>query len=109
MKISEQAFMTQIKAIAYTYGWMAHHSQPSMTRTGRYITTGSAGFPDLVLAHPQKGFLMCELKTETGRVSEAQVTWMMALDPWVECHVWRPQDLPEIQARLAQNIDRRSG
>lgn len=101
--------MSQVKALAFTYGWMAHHSQPSMTRTGRYITTGSAGFPDLVLAHPQRGVIFAELKTATGKVSEAQVDWILALDPNAECCVWRPQDLPEITARLGRNIDRRSG
>jgi hypothetical protein len=108
MKISEAAFMTQVKAIAYTYGWMTHHSQPSMTRTGRYLTTGSAGFPDLVLAG-ERGFILAELKTDTGRVSAAQTEWLKACNPHVECYVWRPRDLPEITARLGRNIDRRSG
>ena len=109
MKISEQAFMTQIKSLAYLNGWMTHHSQPSLTRTGRYITTGAAGFPDLVLAHPQRGFILAELKTEKGRVSESQVAWLKACDPHVECYIWRPQDLPQITARLGRPIDRRSG
>jgi hypothetical protein len=109
MKISEAAFMAQIKAIAFTYGWMTHHSQPSMTRTGRYITTGSAGFPDLVLAHPEKGFLLAEIKTDIGRVSAQQIEWLKCCDPHIECYIWRPRDLPEITARLARKIDRRSG
>lgn len=109
MKISEAAFMAQVKALAYTYGWMTHHSQPSLTRTGRYITTGAAGFPDLVLAHSERGFLLCELKTDTGRVSTQQIEWLRECDPHVECYIWRPRDLPEIQARLARTIDRRSG
>ena len=109
MKISEAAFQAQIKAIAYTYGWMTHHSQPSLTRTGRYITTGSAGFPDLVLAHVDKGFILAEIKTTIGRVSAQQVEWLKQCDPHVECYIWRPEDLPEIHERLARNIDRRSG
>ena len=101
--------MSQVKALAFTYGWMAHHAQPSMTRTGRYLTTGSAGFPDLVLAHDKRGFILAELKTDIGRVSKQQVEWLTACDPHVECYIWRPRDLPEIQARLGRNIDRRSG
>jgi hypothetical protein len=100
--------MAQVKAIAYTYSWVTHHSQPSMTRSGRYLTTGSPGFPDLVLAG-ERGLIFAELKTDVGRVSQAQVNWLKALDPWVECYVWRPRDLPEIHERLARNIDRRSG
>ena len=79
-----------------------------MTRTGRYLTTGSAGFPDLVLAG-ERGFILAELKTDTGRVSPQQVEWLKACDPHVECYIWRPKDLPEITARLGRNIDRRSG
>jgi len=109
MKISEQAFMAQVKAIAFTYGWLAQHSTATQTAKGRWLTSGSPGYPDLCLAHPQKGLVFAELKSETGRVSENQITWMQALDPWVECYIWRPRDLPEIHARLAQNIDRRSG
>jgi len=109
MKISEAAFMAQVKALAFTYGWMTHHSQPSLTRTGRYITTGAAGFPDLVLAHSERGFLLCELKTDTGRISTQQIEWLRECDPYVECYIWRPRDLPEIQARLGRTIDRRSG
>ena len=79
-----------------------------MTRSGRYLTTGSPGFPDLVLAG-ERGFILAELKTDTGRVSPAQMTWLKACNPHVECYVWRPRDLPEIHERLARNIDRRSG
>jgi hypothetical protein len=45
--ISEASFLQQVKGLAYIHGWDCHHAQPSMTRTGRYITTGAAGFPDL--------------------------------------------------------------
>jgi hypothetical protein len=100
--ISEASFMTQVKALAYQYGWSLHHSQPSMTRTGRYITTGSVGFPDIVMAHPTKGLLFCELKTEKGKASEAQLHWLSILKPHAECYLWRPSDLDFIAQRLSQ-------
>jgi len=109
MKISEAAFMAQVKAIAYTYGWLLQHSTPTQTAKGRWLTSGSAGYPDLCLAHPERGLVFAELKSDTGRVSHAQIAWYTALDPWVECYIWRPQDLPEITARLGRPIDRRSG
>ena len=99
--ISEASFLQQVKALAYIHGWDCHHAQPSMTRTGRYITTGAAGFPDLVLAHKIKGLIFAELKSEKGRTSDAQEHWLEILMPHVECYVWRPFDLLEIERRLA--------
>ena len=100
--ISEASFMTQVKALAYQYGWSLHHSQPSMTRTGRYITTGSPGFPDIVMAHPQGGLIFAELKTEIGKESYAQMHWKAMLVPHAECYLWRPSDLNYIAQRLSQ-------
>ena len=99
--ISEASFMSQVKALAYQYGWSLHHAQPSMTRTGRYITTGSPGFPDIVMAHPRGGLIFAELKTEIGKLSYAQMNWRAMLVPHAECYVWRPRDLQTIAERLA--------
>jgi hypothetical protein len=90
-----------VKALAYIHHWTVHHSQPSMTKTGRYITTGSPGFFDLVLAHEQRGLIFAELKTRTGKASEAQQTWMRIVHPHAEVYLWRPEDLPAIEQRLA--------
>jgi hypothetical protein len=100
--ISEALFLTQVKALAFQYGWSLHHSQPSMTRTGRYITTGAAGFPDLVLAHIERGLVFAELKTEKGKASEPQLQWLRTLHPHAECYLWRPSDLSFITQRLSQ-------
>jgi hypothetical protein len=87
--------------LAYLHHWTVHHSQPSMTKTGRYITTGSPGFPDLVLAHEQRGLIFAELKTSKGKASEAQLSWLRILHPHAECYLWRPADLTFIAGRLA--------
>lgn len=100
--ISEASFLQQVKALAYLHGWDCHHAQPSMTRTGRYITTGAAGFPDLLLAHKVKGLLFAELKTEKGKISIAQEHWLTILHPHAECYIWRPSDLNFIATRLSQ-------
>ena len=99
--ISEASFLQQVKALAYIHHWTVHHSQPSMTKTGRYITTGSPGFFDLVLAHEQRGLIFAELKTRTGKASDAQLTWMRIVHPHAEVYLWRPEDLPAIEQRLA--------
>jgi hypothetical protein len=100
--ISEASFLQQVKALAYIHKWSLHHSQPSMTRTGRYITTGSVGFPDIVMAHETKGLIFAELKTSKGRASEAQLHWLRTLHPHAECYLWRPSDLDYIAERLGR-------
>jgi hypothetical protein len=72
-------FLQQVKALAYIYGWALHHSTPSMTSQGRYITTGSPGFPDIVLAHKSRWPHLCELKTAKGKTTDAQDDWLERL------------------------------
>ena len=100
--ISEASFLQQVKALAYLHGWAFHHATPSMTSKGRWLTTGSPGFPDVVLAHPERGVIMAELKTTKGKTTTAQDGWMRALAPHVECYLWRPEDLTDIERRLSQ-------
>lgn len=100
LPISEASFLQQIKSLAFMYGWVVHHSQPSMTRTGRYITTGSTGFPDIVMVHQERGLIFAELKTEKGKTSKAQDLWLRSLNPHAECYLWRPSDLDFISQRL---------
>ena len=99
--ISEASFLQQVKGLAYIHGWDCHHAQPSMTRTGRYITTGAAGFPDLVLCHPTKGLIFAELKTAKGKTSIAQDHWLAILNRHAEVYIWRPEQLQEIEHRLS--------
>ena len=99
--MSEASFQAQVKALAFQFGWSMHHSQPSMTRTGRYITTGSTGFPDIVMAHVERGLIFAELKTDKGKPSEAQLGWLRTLHPHAECYLWRPNDLTDIERRLS--------
>jgi hypothetical protein len=101
LHISEASFMAQVKALAYIHGWVVHHSQPSMTRTGRYMTMGSVGFCDLVMAHRDKGVIFAELKTQKGKTTAAQDYWGSSLERHVEYYVWRPSDFDFIAQRLA--------
>ena len=100
--ISEAAFLQQVKALAYIHGWAFHHASPTQTAKGRWLTSGAPGFPDLVMAHPERGVIMAELKTTKGKTTTAQDGWMRALAPHVECYLWRPSDLDFIAQRLSQ-------
>ena len=57
----------------------------------RTATQGDGkGWPDLVLVRDR--VLYVELKSATGRLSEDQSEWLLALEKaHVEVHVWRPE------------------
>jgi hypothetical protein len=66
------------------------------------MTGGSAGFPDLVLCHEQRGLIFAELKTDKGKASDQQLAWLRTLHPHAECYLWRPSDITFIAQRLSQ-------
>jgi hypothetical protein len=88
--MNEKQWQAQVVALAKSLGWIAYHTHDSRR--------SAAGFPDLVLAHPERGIIFVELKTANGKLSEAQTDWLMMLAVAVESGdtlvtVWRPADL----------------
>ena len=98
---SERLFQDQVMQIAKMNGWLIFHPSPSQVRPGIWRSDGK-GFPDLVLAHKDRGLIFAELKTRTGKLSEAQVEWGTALWTWAEWYEWRPADLEKIAERLGR-------
>lgn len=104
---SEKLFQAQVMQLAAMYGWHVAHFRPSQTRDGRWLTaiSGDAGFPDLVLAHPERGIVFAELKAPGGKLAPGQVTWLEKLRRGaaraVAVHLWRPADLDNIVALLS--------
>lgn len=100
--IRESDWQRTVLDLAEIGGWRAHHALPA-TRNGRIAThqLGAPGFPDLVLVHPWRGLLFLELKSERGRVSEAQDAWITDLAAaGADVRVWRPSDLTEARHKL---------
>lgn len=95
--ISEKAFTAQVIELARRLGWKAAHFRPGI-QGRRYVTAmqGDVGFPDLVLARNGK-VLFAELKSESGRLSEAQLDWANTLRT---LRIWRPRDIDLIEAEL---------
>ena len=79
--MKESTFQAQIIALAKKLGWFVYWTHDSR---------GSPeGFPDLVLV--KDAVLFVELKTDTGRLSEAQRLWQSRLKKAGCYHdVWRP-------------------
>lgn len=83
--ITEKQFMAQVVEIAGILGWATYHPWLSIH--------SPRGWPDLALVRPPR-LVLAELKSEKGKVSEAQSRWLdlLADCDGVEVHVWRPSD-----------------
>lgn len=100
--ISEADWQRWVVDAAKWLGWRVFHPRPAQI-AGRWAThyTGDAGFPDLCLVHPRKGFVLAELKTDRGKISAGQRLWLDALESaGVEAYVWRPKDWQTVEKRL---------
>ncbi len=54
------------------------------------------------MAHPERGLIFAELKTDSGKASKAQLEWIRAIAPHAEVYLWRPADLDDIAKRLGR-------
>ena len=94
-RMPERDFTQRVIRYARLRGWLVHHCRPTRMASGRWATAiqGDAGFPDLVLAHPNRGVIYAELKTESGRLSAEQNRWQHALTcAYARSFTWRPSD-----------------
>ena len=101
-KAQESILQSQVIQLAKMNGFRVHHSRNVQLADGRWMTAiaGDAGFVDLVLAHPQRGVLFIELKSEVGKLSPGQVMWQNAFNGQIEYWLVRPQDLEKLAKRL---------
>jgi len=94
--VTERDWQSFVVECARRYGWRVHHHFDSRR--------SEPGWPDLVCARPARGeVLFVELKSEGGKVTDAQGWWLAALEAaGCEAHVWRPSDADAVVARLAR-------
>lgn len=96
----EKEWQEEVVKAAKLGGWAYYHTYDSRRST--------PGFPDLVLARAPE-LVIAELKTLRGRVSREQQQWLDKLAACgVEVHVWRPDQLDEVYARLVLRRRHRS-
>lgn len=98
----EKILQDKVIQLARMNGFRVQHSRPVQQKDGRWLTAiqGDAGFPDLVLAHPTRGVLFLELKSDAGVLAPGQVAWRQALEPHSEWWLIREADLPKLAKRL---------
>lgn len=92
----EAEFQNAIVQAAHLHGWSVAHWRRATVRGGRTATPvayDAAGFPDLILVHPDHGLRIREIKSDTGSLSRRQRTWITLLaSAGVDVDVWRPRD-----------------
>jgi hypothetical protein len=99
---TERIFQSKVEQIATMNGWLIHHPSPHQVRPGVWRSDGK-GFPDLVLAHRDRGLIFAELKLgSAAKLSPMQVIWANALKPHCEYYVWRENQLELIAERLGR-------
>jgi hypothetical protein len=86
---TEGMLYRQVTELAHLYGWAVYHPLDSRG--------SEPGWPDLALVRPPR-LVLAELKSQRGRVSQAQRRWLDLLGacPGVEVHLWRPGDWPRV-------------
>jgi hypothetical protein len=82
--MTEAQLQNCVRDCAQLFGWRYFHG---------WISIRSAkGFPDIIACRGSR-LLAIELKSERGRVTEAQLAWLMDLKrAGVETHILRPSD-----------------
>ena len=79
--MTERVLQGHVVSMARALGWLCYHTYDSRR--------SAEGFPDLTLARRGE-VLFVELKTERGRVTEAQARWLAELPV---AYLWRPSAL----------------
>lgn len=99
--MTEAQFQRAIVDLARDCGWLVQHAQPTRSKNGKWLTSGAAGFPDLVLLRPPE-LLFLELKSASGDATAKQKQWISRLQrvPGVDAYIVRPADCGRIFARL---------
>lgn len=94
--IAERDFQQSVIDLAHIYGFaLVYHTHDSRRSV--------PGFPDLVITGHGR-CIFAELKTERGRLSQAQKEWLASLEECagVETYVWRPSSWEEIHRILSR-------
>ena len=98
-KVSEKDFLEQVIDLAHIFGWRVAHFRPARTEKGwrTAVSADGAGFPDICMVRSSR-VVYAELKSEKGKIGDAQIEWLEALQGTgkVEVEIWRPSDFDRI-------------
>ena len=93
--MTEKEWQAQVVKLAKDEGWMAYHTYDSRR--------SEAGWVDLVLVRGPM-LLLLELKTESGKVTDAQQAWIDALKKVriVHADIARPRHWDDVRRALTE-------
>ena len=101
-RMVESQFQDTIVQMAGLLGWMVFHDNDSRRNV--------AGFPDLVMVHPDRGVVWMECKTLAGRVRPEQRVWIDSLvAAGQRAYIVRPNDMDAIESLLRGEIEQLEG
>lgn len=104
-KLSEWEWQRIVLELCKAYGWKATHKPPGKTVRGKWVTTGSPGFPDVTAVKPGHRVIFLELKKQAGKADPRQIEWLKALQSvggTVEAYVLRPRQIRQLVELLAE-------
>jgi hypothetical protein len=82
--MTEAQLLNCVKDCALLFGWKFYHPWMSVK--------SARGYPDCTMVRGDR-LIFAELKSERGRVTEAQLAWLLDLKrAGVETHILRPSD-----------------
>ena len=88
VSLTEKQFQQQVIDLAKLCGWKEYHTWKSIH--------SPAGFPDLILVR-DCAILAVEVKSEKGKLTEAQWDWLEALGKTgVKVYIWKPSNWEEV-------------
>jgi len=87
--LTEKQFEAQIKDLAKIFGWRYYH--PFLSKWSE------RGWPDVTLLRDRR-LIIAELKSEKGKLTEAQARWLWNLRkvPGISVYIWRPRHIEKI-------------
>jgi hypothetical protein len=107
----ERSFEATVVEVARLAGWKCVHFRAARTARGWKVPVAydGQGWPDLILVRRPR-LLVCELKTETGRLKPEQADWLAVLRllPQVEVYVWKPSNWDELVETLTGQAPRKA-
>lgn len=103
--MSEAEWQSQVIQLGQFLGWKHLHVRRSIGKGRSWVTaTNRDGWPDLLLWNtrmPDLGLVALELKSESGKVTDEQLTVLAELEyAGVRTMVARPSDLEAVKALL---------
>ncbi len=108
--MNESDWQRQVIELAHLHHWTVAHfrsvrvqREDGSTYWQTPVQADGAGFPDLVLAHRERGVIFAELKADDGQLRMDQQSWIELLQASGQrAFVWRPSDFDQVASELAR-------